>query len=89
MGVCNGISSGCATAGYAMESRCHLGKTIRYDTVGRLGWSSHVTNHGIKVVIDNVLNNETWDVPEPVPDEDDCWATECVSWTFDEGKESS
>ncbi|KAK1230072.1 putative lipase atg15 [Marasmius sp. AFHP31] len=89
MGVCNGISSGCATAGYAMESRCHLGKTIRYDTIGLLGWSSHVTNHGIKVVIDNVLNNETWAVPEPVPDEDDCWTTECVSWTFDEGKESS
>ena len=75
MGVCNGVASSCANAGYAMESRCHLGKIIRYDTMGRFGWSSNVANHGIKVVIDNVLGDETWEVPEPVKEEDDCWVS--------------
>ncbi|KAG2129976.1 hypothetical protein BD769DRAFT_1386989, partial [Suillus cothurnatus] len=38
MGVCTGVTSSCGIAGYAMETRCHLGKVIRYDTVTHLNW---------------------------------------------------
>ncbi|KAG7086317.1 hypothetical protein E1B28_002281 [Marasmius oreades] len=88
MGVCTGVSSSCAGAGYAMESRCHLGNIIRYTTIERFGWSSNVMNHGIKVVIDKVLSDETWEVPEPSPEDADCWSTECASWTFDKDTDS-
>ncbi|GAA5879005.1 hypothetical protein JCM1840_007412 [Sporobolomyces johnsonii] len=59
MGVCTGTISSCAIAGFALESRCHTGKTILYDTVGRLGWSVDVRTHPIKVVIDYLLR-EDW-----------------------------
>ncbi|KAL0568985.1 putative lipase atg15 [Marasmius crinis-equi] len=85
MGVCNGVTSSCASAGYAMESRCHLGKTILYNTVERLGWSTSVTNHPIKVVIEKVLSDEGWEVPEAVEEDEDCEATECLAWKFVEG----
>lgn len=62
MGVCNGVASTCATAGFAMESRCHLGKIMRYDTVGKLGWRVGVQNHPISAVIENLLM-EDWEKP--------------------------
>ncbi|CAL1705157.1 unnamed protein product [Somion occarium] len=37
-GACTGIGSPCTSAGFALESRCHLGKTIVFDTVERLNW---------------------------------------------------
>ena len=52
MGVCTGVSSTCALGGYALESRCHLGNVILYDTVTRLKWSVGIGNHGIRSVID-------------------------------------
>ncbi|KAJ3566602.1 hypothetical protein NP233_g6902 [Leucocoprinus birnbaumii] len=55
MGTCNGVTSLCALGGYAMESRCHLGEVIRYDTVGQLNWGVALGNHVIKVVIEDVL----------------------------------
>ncbi|KIK64390.1 hypothetical protein GYMLUDRAFT_161215 [Collybiopsis luxurians FD-317 M1] len=64
MGVCNGVTSTCANAGFAMESRCHLGKTMLYDTVGKLGWRVGVQNHPIATIIDNMLN-EDWEKPDP------------------------
>ncbi|KAF5353594.1 hypothetical protein D9758_013779 [Tetrapyrgos nigripes] len=47
---------------YALESRCHVGRKIVYDTVSKLGWSSNVQNHPISVVIDNILakNDTDW-----------------------------
>jgi putative lipase involved disintegration of autophagic bodies len=62
MGTCNGVTSSCALGGYAMESRCHLGRLIRYDTVSKLGWSVDVRTHGIRQVIDRVLA-EDWEPP--------------------------
>jgi len=56
--------------------RCHLGRVILYDTVTKLGWSVHVGNHPIKVIIEHLLQ-EDWDqengleVPI-VGDEEDC-----------------
>ena len=59
MGVCNGALSTCAVAGFALESRCHSGKSIVYDTVGRLGWAVDVRTHSIRSVIEYLLI-ETW-----------------------------
>ncbi|KAJ7917049.1 alpha/beta-hydrolase [Mycena leptocephala] len=88
MGTCNGVLSSCALAGYAMESRCHLGKSIVYDTVSNLSWGVDVRTHGIVGVIEKVLN-VTWppaaevgrEVPEAL-EEEDC--VECYSWEFGE-----
>ncbi|KAI0256661.1 Alpha/Beta hydrolase protein [Lactifluus subvellereus] len=50
-GACTGLSSPCASAGYALETRCHLGKSIVYDTVGKLGWRVSVQTHPIKELV--------------------------------------
>ncbi|KAJ3790868.1 Alpha/Beta hydrolase protein [Lentinula aff. detonsa] len=93
MGVCNGVISTCANAGFAMESRCHFGKLMRYDTVGKLGWRVGVQNHPISTVIENLLM-EDWEkpgekigalgreTPELVDEDNDCPAQECMTWTF-------
>ncbi|KAL6301362.1 alpha/beta-hydrolase [Sparassis latifolia] len=86
MGICNGILSSCALGGYALESRCHLGQSIVYDTVSNLSWSVDIRTHGIVNVIDNVLS-KPWgpsvlagrEVPELAPEEE---CVECFSWEF-------
>lgn len=63
-GACTGIGSPCTSAGFALESRCHLGKTIVFDTVERLNWKVDVRRHPIKEVILNVLEKDMeygWD----------------------------
>lgn len=87
-GTCTGIASACAQAGYAIETRCHLGKTIVYDTVQKLGWHVDVRKHVIKQVILEVLDLEDgwldedghlWDVPV-AREEADC--VDCFKWEF-------
>jgi hypothetical protein len=56
MGTCTGSLSTCGVAGYAMESQCHLGNIIEYDTVTNLSWSVRLTNHQITTVIDRILS---------------------------------
>ena len=78
MGTCNGVLSSCYVAGCAMESRCHLGKTIVYDTVSNLSWSVDLRTHPIAIMIETVLA-DPWppaeelgrEVPEAVS-QDDC-----------------
>ncbi|KIR28031.1 lipase [Cryptococcus deuterogattii LA55] len=65
MGVCNGAYSACYAAGFAMESKCHTGETILYDTVKVKRWSVDLRTHRIEDVIDRVLAD-----PWPVDDED-------------------
>jgi len=77
-GVCTGVTSACAIGGYALETGCHLGRVIKYDTVTELGWKVGATMHGIEKVIDNVLSLD-WDVPSPV-EEKDC--IDCFDWEF-------
>ncbi|EIW83926.1 alpha beta-hydrolase [Coniophora puteana RWD-64-598 SS2] len=86
MGTCNGILSSCALGGYALETGCHLGKSIVYDTVSQYGWSVDIRTHGVVNVIDKVLG-EPWkpseDMGRHVPEaafEKDC--VECYSWDF-------
>ncbi|KAH0830627.1 alpha beta-hydrolase [Lanmaoa asiatica] len=88
-GACTGITSPCAQAGYALETRCHLGQTIVYDTVTRLGWHADVRKHPIKELVLNVLELEgPWpnredgrDREVPAPHEEvDC--IDCFKWEF-------
>ena len=68
-GACTGVGSPCAQGGYALETRCHLGKSIVYDTVGKLGWKVDVRKHPIREVIINVVERgwdlgQGWEVDE-------------------------
>ncbi|KAJ3486567.1 hypothetical protein NLI96_g4150 [Meripilus lineatus] len=94
MGVCTGVSSSCAIGGYALESRCHLGNVLKYDTVSKWGWSVDVRNHGITVIVDKLLSAD-WEeedegsgdngadrkrnVPK-MTDEGDC--VDCFNWEY-------
>ena len=77
MGTCNGVLSSCSTFGFAMESRCHLGKTIVYDTVSNLSWGVDLRSHPIASMIETILA-DPWppaeelgrEVPEAVLQED-------------------
>ena len=51
---------------------CHLGQTIVYDTITKLGWGADARSHPIKVLIDGVLKVE----PEKSP-----WV-----WVDDQGR---
>lgn len=70
MGACTGPLSTCAIAGIALETHCHLGKTILYDTVSVLGWSVNIAKHRLKVIIEDLLGLD-WNVP-PAIAETDC-----------------
>ncbi|KAF9528233.1 Alpha/Beta hydrolase protein [Crepidotus variabilis] len=60
-GTCTGIASICAIGGFALETKCHIGQVILYDTVSKLGWSVDARSHPIKVVIDRLLSeNADW-----------------------------
>ncbi|KAL0954411.1 hypothetical protein HGRIS_003397 [Hohenbuehelia grisea] len=85
MGACTGVLSVCSAGGYALESRCHLGKTILYDTVSNASWSVGISAHQIERIIK--LLEDPWqpsvelgrEVPQAMP-EDDC--VDCYSWEF-------
>ena len=59
-GTCTGFRSTCAQAGYALETRCHLGQSIIFDTVQRLNWKVDVRKHIIKTVVKDVLEGDIW-----------------------------
>lgn len=72
LGACIGASSTCYYGGYALETRCHLGKSIVYDTVNTEGWkwAVDIRTHSIKVIIDSILSSNA---SVPVAEsEDDC-----------------
>ncbi|KZV64954.1 alpha/beta-hydrolase [Peniophora sp. CONT] len=85
-GACTGLGSPCVAAGYALETHCHLGKTILYDTVGRLGWHVDVRTHRIADVITRLLElDEDWEDGRKVPiarEEVDC--VDCFKWEFED-----
>lgn len=78
MGVCNGATSSCSIAGYAMETQCHTGKQCIYDVVNDLGWHVNMMNHRIHTVIDDVIEayNDTARCIEVPPCRD------CFDWSF-------
>lgn len=84
MGVCNGPYSSCYAAGFAMESKCHTGETILYDTVRVKGWSVDVRTHRIEEVIDKVLR-DPWPEDDGVEeggddDEGNMWRKAAEGW---------
>lgn len=88
MGVCNGASSTCNAAGYAMETACHTGKLCVYDVVTDKGWRVSVLNHRIHTVIDDIIQqyNSTPQCVEQPPCRD-CFNWRFVSHDDDEGDE--
>jgi putative lipase involved disintegration of autophagic bodies len=80
MGVCNGVTSSCAIAGYAMETRCHLGKVALYDTVTKLKWAVDVRTHSIREVVERLLSEELEWANEPPPDDDK--SVSRISWPW-------
>ncbi|EJD05870.1 alpha/beta-hydrolase [Fomitiporia mediterranea MF3/22] len=91
-GACTGIGSVCAQSGYALETTCHLGKKIVYDTMGAYGWrASDVTKHTIREIVTVVLADEReWEpgrhVPLAVDEDPDCLDSECYKWEFGDFK---
>ncbi|EGV62826.1 hypothetical protein CANTEDRAFT_108669 [Yamadazyma tenuis ATCC 10573] len=88
MGSCNGASSSCNAAGYAMETACHTGKLCVYDVVTDKGWNVNVLNHRIHTVIDDIILKYN-DTPECVvqPPCRDCFNWRFVSHDDDEDDE--
>ncbi|OLY83770.1 putative lipase atg15 [Smittium mucronatum] len=83
-GSCTGGSSSCYYAGYAMESKCHIGNQCYFDTAKVLGWRPDIRHHRIDDVIKYVLEpwgteleNTTFPTCEP---QIDC--VECGLWEF-------
>lgn len=73
-----------------MHSRCHLGKVIKYDTVSKRNWSVAIRSHGIKFIIEELLNDDWEDVENggrsvPVGEEEvDC--VDCYDWEYGDFK---
>ena len=58
-GQCVGPHSLCARTGFALETKCHIGQSIVYDTVRYLGWSVGVLSHRMTQVLSELLS-EDW-----------------------------
>lgn len=78
MGSCTGPTTACYYAGYAMESKCHIGQRIMYDTVKEKGWWLDIRNHRMRDVIDKVL--EPWEFVPQGDFNESC--VDCDWWTF-------
>ncbi|KZO99574.1 alpha/beta-hydrolase [Calocera viscosa TUFC12733] len=90
LGVCNGITSACSAGGYAIETKCHNGLVVLYNTVDR-GWRVDIRTHSISVVIEKVLS-EDWEPGTPVPTASRSWEEDCVDcfkWEFGDYKNVS
>lgn len=85
MGVCNGASSSCSLAGYAMETQCHTGRQCVYDVVTERGFKISLLNHRIHAVIDDIIlqYNETAQCKAAPPCHD------CFDWRFVDDKKPS
>ncbi|KAF9371441.1 putative lipase atg15 [Podila verticillata] len=86
MGTCNGATSTCYTAGYAMEAKCHLGKTCTYDTMKELGWHQNIQGHTIFTFINVVENWANMTEGKNLPEVPECTAQadceDCTKWEF-------
>ena len=59
--------------GYAMESKCHVGRVCQYELEGGID----STKHGLQTVLDMIQGSET--VPACVVEKD---CVDCEAWTF-------
>ena len=67
----------CARAGYSLETRCHLGRVIEFDTQSRFGWRGDIRHHPLSVMINKVLGaGGLWPDPHnPGNDTGSTWVT--------------
>ncbi|KAG0047447.1 putative lipase atg15 [Gryganskiella cystojenkinii] len=84
MGTCNGAASTCYSAGYALETKCHVGRFCNYDTMAELGWRQNIQAHTILTFI-NVVENwpNMTKGRETVPEctiQDVC--DDCAQWEY-------
>ncbi|OBT75825.1 hypothetical protein VF21_05522 [Pseudogymnoascus sp. 05NY08] len=84
LGTCNGVTSLCSFAGYAMETACHSGQECAYDVVGDLGWRVSLSSHSIRSVIDTVLVK--YDTGPKCVTTPEC--VDCPLWKFYESNSS-
>ncbi|KAJ2048093.1 putative lipase atg15 [Coemansia sp. RSA 922] len=85
MGMCTGRTSSCYYAGYALESKCHNGRIMVFDTVARRSWRMDIRHHRINEVLYLVF--EPWGITDPeetipplLSEDKDC--VDCGLWTF-------
>ncbi|KAF9415674.1 putative lipase atg15 [Podila epigama] len=76
-GVCNGPRSACYYSGFALESKCHTGRTCVYDPVGEDNWRVDIRTHRLADTIEGVLKVKS--VPS-CKQEVDC--IDCPMWEF-------
>jgi lipase ATG15 len=81
MGKCHDRTSICYIGGYIIRTKCHVGKTCIYDSIGKLGISESILTHRMKYVIDKIIPNwaDNDEFPECI-DMSDC--TDCDQWTY-------
>ena len=80
-----GPMSGCYYAGFAMETRCHTGKSCVWDTVKDNGWRVNIAHHRIGTLIEDILKKPN---EFPIPSckiETDC--DDCGLWTFEDERD--
>ncbi|KAG0215805.1 putative lipase atg15 [Mortierella sp. GBA30] len=76
-GVCNGPRSACYYSGFALESKCHTGRTCVYDPVGEDNWKIDIRTHRLFDTIEGVLK------VKPVPTcKQEVGCLDCVNWQF-------
>jgi len=75
-GNCTGVLSLCAQAGYALESKCRVGRNIVYDVLKK-GWDWGFHSHRMGSVIS--LLEEDLPVPEAAV-QDEC--EDCTAWEY-------
>ncbi|KAJ2083557.1 putative lipase atg15 [Coemansia sp. RSA 988] len=85
MGICAGRTSSCYYAGYALESRCHIGRQLVFDSVAQFNWRIDIRHHRMKEVIYLVL--EPWgntdpSTPFPNLEPEDRECVDCGLWKF-------
>lgn len=73
-GKCKGVKSACGTAGFVMESACHLGNVCEIKNSDGLDISTHRLNY----IMDNVLPNMQ-QTPNCYVDSD---CKDCENWIF-------
>ncbi|KAF8940889.1 Alpha/Beta hydrolase protein [Dissophora ornata] len=77
MGVCNGVFSSCYISGFALESKCHTGRTCVYDPVGEDDWKVDIRRHRLADTIEGVL------VVKEVPTcAQEVGCVDCESWEY-------
>ncbi|KAG0302383.1 putative lipase atg15 [Linnemannia gamsii] len=76
-GVCNGPASTCYYSGFAMESKCHTGRTCVYDPVTEDNWKVDIRTHRLFDTIEGVIKVK--EVPS-CKAEVDC--RDCELWEY-------